>query len=216
MSYPVRMVRLILGLFLCSFGIFLSIRANVGLAPWDAFTIGFANLTGSTYGVVNIVTGLILITFGFLMGERFGLGTILNVMLIGIFIDLFSFAELVPYIENFPAGVAVLLLGQVFIAVGCYFYIGAGMGCGPRDSLMVVAAKKCPRLPIGLVRGVIEGTVLVIGWLLGAKVGIGTVIAMFGISYILQITFGLFKFDVKKVNQETLFYTLKEMFKSNQ
>lgn len=213
MSYPVRFVRLIFGLFLCSFGIFLSIRANIGLAPWDAFTIGFSCLTGCTYGIVNIVTGLILVVFGYLMKEHFGMGTILNVLLIGSFIDLFSLAELVPYMENFLAGVSLLLLGQLFLAVGSYFYMGAGMGCGPRDSLMVVAAKRYPFLPIGLVRGAIEGTVLAIGWLLGAKAGVGTVIAMFGISYILQITFGLFRFDVKSVNQETLSFTVKKLLK---
>ena len=67
----------------------------------------------------------------------------------------------------------MLLLGQLSICIGSYFYIGASLGCGPRDALMVALGKRLPKVPIGIVRGVIEGTVLLIGWLLGAKVGIG-------------------------------------------
>lgn len=83
------------------------------------------------------------------------------------------------------------------------------MGCGPRDSLMVALGKRLPKVPIGVIRGSIEATVLVVGWLLGAKIGVGTIISVFGIGFILQWTFKLLKFDVRKVQHESVVDTIK-------
>lgn len=105
----------------------------------------------------------------------------------------------------------MLLLGQVSICIGSYFYIGASMGCGPRDALMVALGKRMPNVPIGITRGLIEGTVLLIGWLLGAKVGIGTVISVFGISFILETTFKLLHFDVTNVDHESVVDTVRAL-----
>lgn len=84
-----------------------------------------------------------------------------------------------------------------------------GLGCGPRDALMVALGKRFSKAPIGLVRGLLEGSVLLIGWLLGAKVGLGTVIAVFGIGIIIEYTFKLFRFDVKGVQHENLLDTIR-------
>ena len=101
--------------------------------------------------------------------------------------------------------------GQVVICLGSYFYIGAAMGCGPRDALMVAMGKRFSRLPIGLVRGILEGTVLLLGWLMGAKVGIGTIIAVFGIGTIMEYTFRILKFDVKGVRHENFADTVRRI-----
>ena len=106
---------------------------------------------------------------------------------------------------------AVLLAGQGVICVASYFYIGAGLGCGPRDALMVAMGKKLKKFPIGLVRGILEGTVLLIGWLLGAKVGIGTVIAVFGIGTIMEYTFKILHFDVRNIKHEDFADTVKRI-----
>ena len=98
---------------------------------------------------------------------------------------------------GFSSGVALLLLGQLAIAVGSYFYIGAGLCCGPRDALMVALCKRFRFVPVGLIRGTIEGSVLFLGWLLGAKVGVGTLIYVFSISFFLQATFSILKFNVR-------------------
>ena len=98
------------------------------------------------------------------------------------------------------------------LCLGRYFYIGAAMGCGPRDSLMVGVGKKLSRLPIGLVRGGVEAAALLVGWLMGAKVGLGTVIAVFGIGFLLETTFRLLHFDVKTVAHENLFETARRLF----
>ena len=185
-------------------GIFFSVRANIGLAPWHAFTVGFCNVTGLSYGRVNVGVGIGLLIITSFMKEPIGIGTAFNILLISLFVDFMAWMDLIPYIQSFWLGIPALLLGQVFTSLGSYFYMGAGLGCGPRDTLMVAMSKRFPGAPIGIVRGGIEFTVLTIGWLLGAKVGLGTIIAMFGISYILQITFSLLKFDVRKINYHSL------------
>lgn len=207
-NYIKRTSRLLFGLFLYSLGLTLSIQANVGLAPWDAFGMGVSNLTGISYGNISILTGIVIliVVAGFLK-EKIGMGTILNTILIGIMVDIMQSIHLIPFMNNFFLGILMLLLSQIIVSLATYFYIGAGMGCGPRDTLMVALGKMFPKVPIGAIRGSIEGTVLLIGFILGAKVGIGTIIAVFGISFILQYTFKLLKFDIKAVVHENIFET---------
>lgn len=208
-GYSVRLVRLIFGLFLFALGSFLTIQANIGLASWEAFSMGIANLTGQTYGNILIISGVVILGVDVLLKEKVGFGTILNTILIGVFVDMIQAFEIIPQMHGFLSGVVMLLLGQVSICIGSFFYIGASMGCGPRDALMVALGKRLPNVPIGIVRGCIEGAVLLIGWLLGAKVGIGTVISVFGISFILETTFKLLHFNVTNVEHESVVETVK-------
>ena len=208
-NYVIRTLRLIFGLFLYALGSFFSIQANIGLAPWEAFSMGGAYLTHISYGNIVVISGFVIIAIDFVLKEKIGFGTILNAILIGKFVDLIQFSNIVPTISNFRIGLLMLLLGQVIICIGSYFYIGASLGCGPRDALMVALGKRMPKVPIGAIRGLIEGTVLIIGLLLGAKVGIGTVISVFGIGFILQLTFKLLDFDVKNIRHESVADTIK-------
>ena len=210
-SLPNRVFRLTFGLFLYGIGSYLSIQANIGLAPWSAFSVGATNFVPISYGDVTIVSGLVILVFDLLLREPVGLGTLLDILLIGKFVDLFAYFELVPLMDNFLLGVVVLLVGQLIIAVGTYYYVGAGMCCGPRDALMVALGKRLKRTPIGLIRGLIEGTALLLGWLMGAKVGLGTVISVFGISFILEATFRALRFDVTAVVHEDLRQTWRRL-----
>lgn len=208
-NYVKRIIRLIFGLFLFALGSFLTIQANIGLAPWEAFSMGGSYLTHISFGNIVVISGVVIIVFDYALKEKIGFGTILNALLIGNFVDLIQFANIIPMMTNFWLGLLMLLLGQVIICVGSYFYIGASLGCGPRDALMVALGKRLPKVPIGVIRGFMEGAVLIIGWLLGAKVGIGTVISVFGIGFILQITFKLLRFDVKNIMHESIADTVK-------
>lgn len=210
-EYMGRTIRLIFGLVLYGLGSYMSIQANVGLAPWDAFSMGISYKTGIMYGNVVVYTGFLIIIIDFLLKEKIGFGTIINAILIGKVVDLCNYLGLLPMLDNFAAGVAMLFAGQVVICLGSYFYIGAAMGCGPRDALMVAMGKRFSRLPIGLVRGILEGTVLLLGWLMGAKVGIGTIIAVFGIGTIMEYTFRILKFDVKGVRHENFADTVRRI-----
>lgn len=209
LAYIRRFSRLLLGLLLYGLGTYLVIQANIGLAPWEAFSMGFALLTGLSFGDIVVLSGLIIVGIDILLKEKIGFGTLLNAILIGKFVDLFVWLDLMPAMGSYVTGIPLLLASQVVIALASFLYIGAGLGCGPRDALMVALGKRMPKVPIGLVRGGLEGTVLLIGWLLGAKVGLGTVIAVFGIGFIIQYTFQLLRFDVKAVQHENLLDTVK-------
>lgn len=208
-GYLLRLLRTVFGLSLCGLGCYASVQANVGLAPWDALAMGFVNVTGSTYGNMTVAIGVAILVIDFLLHEKIGLGTIMNTLLVGKFADLYAGVSLLPRMEHLLPGVLMLLCGQLVMCVGMYFYASAGLGCGPRDSLMVGLGRRLPRLPIGLVRGVTEAAALLCGWLLGAKIGVGTVIAVFGISFLMQGVFALFRFDVKAVRHEDLLDTLR-------
>lgn len=210
-GYSVRLVKLVFGLFLFALGSFLTIQANIGLASWEAFSMGLAYLTDQTYGNILIISGFVILLVDVALKEKIGFGTILNTILIGTFVDLIQVVDLIPQMNNFFSGVLMLLIGQLSICIGSYFYIGASLGCGPRDALMVALGKRLPKVPIGIVRGVIEGTVLLIGWLLGAKVGIGTVISVFGISFILEATFNILHFDVTNIEHESIVDTVRTL-----
>ena len=210
-GYSVRLVKLVFGLFLFALGSFLTIQANIGLASWEAFSMGIAYLTDQTYDNILIISGFVILVIDVALKEKIGFGTILNTILIGTFVDLIQAVDLIPQMNNFFSGVLMLLLGQLSICIGSYFYIGASLGCGPRDALMVALGKRLPKVPIGIVRGVIEGTVLLIGWLLGAKVGIGTVISVFGISFILEATLNILHFDVTNIEHESIVDTVRTL-----
>jgi len=208
MKQAVRGVKLIFGLMLFGVGSYLNIQANIGLAPWEAFQMGLSKVTGIQYGNVVLLLGLVIIIFDLAFREKIGIGTFLNMVIVGKTVDLCLWLKPLPVIENFWVGLLVLLSGQFVISLASYFYIGAGYGCGPRDALMVALGKRLKKVPIGAVRGVIEGCALLAGWLMGSKVGLGTVIAVFGISFILQFTFRMLRFDVKAVRHEDFLETL--------
>lgn len=196
------MAGLLFGLFLAALGSYFSIQANVGLAPWDAFSTGIAHVTGATYGTIVVLTGFLFVLLDWRLGEKIGLGTLLNAICIGKFVDLLQSLELVPSLQNQWLGFGLLLLGQALLALGTFYYMRAGLGCGPRDSLMVALGRKLPSIPIGAIRWLIEGMALLSGFLLSAKVGFGTLLAVISIGPILQLVFHLFRFDATKVVHE--------------
>lgn len=214
-QYVHRTLRLIFGLFVLALGSFLTIQANVGLAPWDAFSMGFSYITGLSYGKIVVLTGFVIIIIDFLLKEKIGFGTIINALLIGTFVDIIASLQLIPKMQSWILGLIMLLIGQFILCIGSYYYISAALGCGPRDALMVALGKRLPNVPIGVIRGTLEGSVLLIGWLLGAKVGIGTVLSVFGIGFLIQFIFHLFRFDVKAVKHENMADTIQILAKKN-
>jgi len=201
-SYILRFLRLNFGLFLYGLGIIITMRANVGYAPWEVLHSGISQTLGVSIGLVNTVVGAIIVVICFVLGEKIGIGTIFNMFMIGLFMDLILFLNFIPLIHNFWIGSAVMILGLFTIALGTYFYISSSFGAGPRDSLMVAVTRKT-KLPVGLCRGILEVSVVIIGWFLGGLVGLGTVLSAFAIGFCVQITFKILKFDPTQVNHET-------------
>ena len=205
-----RLLEMIMGLLFFSIGIVFTIEANIGYAPWDVFHYGIVNTIGISFGLSSILVGFIIMALLFLLKEKIGIGSIGNMVLIGIFIDILMYSELIPTQESLVPGILFLFIGMVFISVGTYFYIKTGYGIGPRDNLMVVLTR-ATKIPVGICRSAVELLVTVGGWLLGGMVGIGTVIIVVGIGFCIQITFKLFKFDITGVKHESLPETLKSL-----
>jgi len=196
--YTARYIRLMIGLVLYAIGIVLMINADLGLAPWEAFHIGLSQVTGQSFGMVSIIVGFMIIAITYQLKESIGIGTIASNFFVGLLVDLLFFIDLIPMANNTFNGVVMILSGMVAIAVASYFYIGSAFGTGPRDGLMVALTREYNK-PIGLVRGSIELSVLVLGYLLGAKIGIGTILIGFGIGPVVQVVFKLLKFEVKDI-----------------
>jgi uncharacterized membrane protein YczE len=171
-----RIARCVFGLALFGIGVALLIRSDLGAAPWDVFHTGVSELTGIPVGTVLILTGLGLLVLWIPLREQPGLGTILNAIEIGLVVDLVL--PFLPETERLAPRLGMMIGGVLLIAVGSGFYIGAGLGPGPRDGLMTGLARRGPSIKVA--RTGIEVTVLVIGVLLGGAVGIGT--AVFAIS----------------------------------
>lgn len=212
MNYSRRIARALFGLLLFGTGSCCNIQANVGLAPWEAFSMGVGAQLGLSFGTALAGSGLVILAVDLLLREKIGLGTLLDIACIGPIADLLRASGAIPVMTSFPSGVAMLLTGQLLIAVGSYFYIGAGLSCGPRDALMVALCKRFPRTPVGVIRFFIEGGALLTGWLCGAKIGVGTVVAVFGISFILQAVFSLLRFDVSTIEHEDLLATARNLW----
>ncbi|KPU43264.1 hypothetical protein OXPF_32780 [Oxobacter pfennigii] len=206
-----RLLRLIWGLFLYAVGIVVTLNAHIGYAPWEVFHVGFAKTAGISIGTASIIAGAVIGIIALLLGEKLGLGTILNMLLIGVFLDLILGFHIIPMASSFAFGIIMLIIGLFVIALASYFYIGSAFGAGPRDSLMVALTRKT-RLPIGVCRGMIELLAVFAGWRLGGMFGIGTIISALTIGFCVQITFRLLKFDTTEIQHETLGVTYKMLF----
>jgi uncharacterized membrane protein YczE len=172
-----RLPRLLGGIAALGFGIALTLDAGLGVSPWDVLHQGVARRTGLTFGTVVVLTGLVVLALWIPLGQRLGIGTVVNTLTVGYLVDLALFLEPEPTVLVWRW--AYLLAGIVIAALGMAAYIGAGLGPGPRDGLMTGLAAR--GLPVWLVRTSLEVTVLIGGWVLGGDVGVGTVLFALGI-----------------------------------
>ncbi|HHT79896.1 MAG TPA: hypothetical protein GXZ69_01475 [Spirochaetales bacterium] len=211
-KFVTRFIRLFLGLFLYAVGIVLTMKANIGYASWEVFHAGLSTVFGIQIGTVSILVGLVLCVISLLAGEKLGLGTLCNMVFIGLFMNLLLGLDLFPTLSNFYLGVLQMVVGLFVISVATVYYISSGFGAGPRDSLMVVLTRKT-RLSVGTCRSGLEILVVVIGALLGGSFGIGTILAAVLIGFCVQITFKLFRFDPTTVVHENFMDTFRNFSK---
>jgi uncharacterized membrane protein YczE len=172
----VRWASLVLGLLLFAAGIVAILESKLGLSPWDVLNQGVSRHTPLSFGQANIAIALVVLVAGWALRAPIGWGTVANAILIGFFVDQLLRIGWVAGLSGEPLGVRVVMLfgGIAVIGLGSGFYIGAALGAGPRDSLMLVLAQRT-RFRIGVVRAGLEGCALVSGFALGGTVGLGTV-----------------------------------------
>lgn len=205
-----KIIKLMIGFVFCAVGIVLTINANLGLSPWDVLHEGISKTTGITMGNANILVSAIVLVLNVFLGERLGLGTLLNMVIIGRLIDIIMLNDLIHMANDFVSGILMLIIGMIILSIGCYLYIGVGLGSGARDGMMVALQKRSGR-PIRVVRGSLEIGAVVIGFLLGGTIGIGTIITSIGLGYCMQFIFKIFNFNVVSVNHRYIKEEIKSL-----
>ena len=185
-----RVVQLVGGLVLFGTGLWLGLQAALGVGPWDVLHGGLSERLGTPFGLTSIAVGVVVLLLAVWSGVRAGVGTVLNVLVVGTVIDLLLAT---PALDGLGDGLlvvrlAVVVLGIAVVAVGSALYLGAHLGPGPRDGLMVAIGQRTG-WSVGTSRGVLECTVLLLGVLLGGPVGPGTVVFALGIGPAVQLAF---------------------------
>ncbi len=172
-----RSARLLVGLVFFGLGLALLVRAHLGLDPWTVFSDGVAQRVGLTLGEVTVVSSVGVLLLWIPLRQRPGIGTVANALVIGPVLD--AGVALLPSPQPLALRLVFLALALVLVAVGTGLYVGVGWGPGPRDGLMTGLVEL--GVPVYLARTLIEGTVLVVGWLLGGTIGVATVVYALGV-----------------------------------
>jgi uncharacterized membrane protein YczE len=191
-------MRLLAGLWVFAVGLALMVRANLGLSAWDVLHDAVRILTPLTFGEVVVAVSVLVVLASLLLGVRPGPGTVVNSLLVGVFTDVllpWSFLDGLGSSGLLPR-VVFLLAGISAIAFGSALYIGADLGAGPRDGLMLGIGKRS-RLSVGAARTAIEASVLLLGVVLGGSVGLGTALFVVLIGPEINLAFRLFGMDTR-------------------
>lgn len=211
-EYTRRFVVCITGLAVFGLGNAFGVLAgSAGTNAWNTLSLGISGSLGISFGSASFVISLIIIFLDLLGKGKIGFGTILNTFLVSIFSDLWIglFSGLPA-----PAGLLALLctlLGQTVCSVATIIYMMPGLGCGPRDTLMVLVGNRFPRAPIGAVKFAIEVVALLCGILLGAPFGLGTVLVMVLQASIFQLCCRIFRFEPRALVHEDVLDTLRRV-----
>lgn len=201
------------GLLVFSFGVHLTIFANIGLAPWDCLGMGIAKHTPLNYGLSMTCMAVAILGIDLLLKERIGFGTIIDALLTGNFVQMFNDLNPLPLNTDLWAGIGIMLTGFVFMALGMWIYMKGEQCCGPRDALLVGLGKRVPKMPIGLVEILLWAVVLLLGWLLGGPVGIGTLISTFGAGLVMQLVYQAVRFEPRNVRHQDVISTAKALLR---
>ena len=191
-------------LFLNGFGVYLTIRANLGAAPWDVLNLGISSTLGILYGTASIAVSLTILGIDIFLKEPIGLAMFIDAFVVGKAVDFFNWIDAVPKCSSPATGIPTMLIGIVILGYTQYAYMSSALGCGPRDTLLVGLSKRLKRIPIGITSVALLSTATLIGWLLGGPVGIGTLICAFATGPIMQFAFHTVKFEATKVKHQNL------------
>ena len=184
-----RIAQLVLGVIFYGIAISLIVRAAIGVAPWDVLTQGIGKQTGLSFGVITVITSVIVLLLWIPIRQKPGIGTVLNTLLVGPSAEVGL--ALIPEQSELWVRILLFIAGLVLLAIATGLYIGARFGPGPRDGLMTGIHHRWG-VRIWIVRTSIEVVVLSIGWILGGNVGLGTVAFALLIGPMVNITMPFF------------------------
>jgi uncharacterized membrane protein YczE len=198
-----RLPMLFSGIFILSIGIYLTKVAYIGLSPWHVFHDGISRNLDMSFGNVTTLLGLLILFLSVLfLKTKVGVGTILNILVIGNLLNLYeSFQLVIP--ENVYATTVVFTVGFLLTTFGRSLYIASDLGQGPRDGLFV-GFSRITNIDVKYVKPAIEFTILIIGVFLGGNFGIGTIILVVTSGYFVQLFFKILGFNPKKKTQSDI------------
>ena len=211
-SRVVKILWSVFAMIFISFGIYLQLEADIGLSPWNALNQGLANVLPMSYGAATVVSSLVIVAADVLLREPIGVGTVLDCLLIGVAADFFNWLDPVPDTDSMVLKTALFMLGLAVLCFGQFFYMEAALGCGSRDALLLALCKRFSKLSVGTINNLIFLVVLAASWLLGATIGLGTVISVFCNGLMMDWVFKLVKFDPLDVCHEDIIATVKGLF----
>lgn len=201
------------GLFFYGFGVYATIRANIGVGPLDTLKIGLADTLGLRYGIVSISVSFIMILIDFLLKENIGFGTFFDAIIVGKTVDLFNRINLIPNDLNYFVRIIIMLIGLTIMGFAQVLYMNSAIGCGPKDSLMLALGRRLKHIPIGAVNGLIALIAITLGALLRGPIGIGTIIYMVSEGALMQFAFKLTSFNATIIVHQNLVESIR-MLKS--
>jgi uncharacterized protein len=182
----------VFGLIVFGFAIVLILESKLGLSPWDVLNQGLSKHTPLSFGMANIAVSLVVLCIGWSLGGRPGIGTVANAVLVGAFIQVLTEIDALTNLshEGLTVRIPLLVVGIALIGPASAFYIGADLGAGPRDTLMLVGARRTGAR-IGIVRATLELTALAVGIVLGGTFGVGTVLFALLVGPIVEASFAM-------------------------
>jgi uncharacterized membrane protein YczE len=188
-----------IGQFLYALGITMTINANQGMSPWTVFHQGVGLQLGLTIGQATILVGFVIIIINFLFKEKIGWSTVANMALVGLYIDLLMFNNLVPIYESIYLSYIMMFSGMFLVGYSTAIYVTVGWGSGPRDGLVSIVKKMTP-LSVKTIRSGIESLALIFGFFMGGTVGFGTAIMAITVGFFVSLAFKIAKFDITSID----------------
>lgn len=194
LSVILRLPILFVGFFIVGIGIVANLYATLGTDPWGVFHVGLTNVTPFTLGQITQIVGLIIVISSWLLGFSPGFGTIANMVTIGFFIDVIIDWNIIPIQTQIIWQIVQLILSIITLGVGVFLYLRAQLGAGPRDGLMIALATRFSK-PISHIKVTMDVTVVVLGFLLGGPLGVGTVVSALSLGYFIQFFLKIGQFN---------------------
>jgi len=198
-----KIPKLILAFLIIGYGIAQIKALNFGMGPWDTFALGIVTKISLEFGQIMQIIGFVIILCSLMIKIYPGIGTILNMIFIGLFVDLVSSLNITVSPENYFLKILILLYALTVQSYGLYSYLKLELGAGPRDALMV-GLVQITGFSVKYVKTAIESIVLLVGFLLGGIVGLGTVVATLSGGYILDRMFQFKEFNARTTCQRKL------------
>ncbi len=202
-----------LGLLCFAVGVYFTIQANIGVSPWDAFELGLSGTFGIMYGTASIIVSIVIIVIDIFLHEKIGIGMFLDALLVGKTVDLLNYLNLIPLQHSLVTSLLLMVAGLFLMGFSQYFYMRAGLGCGPRDTLLVGLARRITKIPIGVISIILLAVVTFLGWILGGPIGIGTLICAFCVGPTMQLSFKIVHFEPTSIEHQDVISSMKILFR---